>query len=147
MLKLESVITNGYIDLHTIEKYAENGYAFVVTLPASTVLPTAMPNDKVTIFSKYDKPNITESPSQCCTPTPVNSHKGETFTTVYHSGPCTKRAYDIYMTLKTAEKNGTVIPIVYSDCNIVSLLITGSTMMSERRIGGVSTVEVTGVIQ
>jgi hypothetical protein len=53
MIEYTSIITNGYIDISTIEGYMEKGWDFVVTLPARTVHPFALPTDKVTIFSKY----------------------------------------------------------------------------------------------
>lgn len=53
MIKFDYIITNGYIDIETIEKRTELGWIFVTTLPAQVVHPHALETDKVTIFSKY----------------------------------------------------------------------------------------------
>jgi len=53
MIKFDHVITNGYIDIETIEKRTKSGWTFVTTLPAKTVHPHALDTDKVTIFTKY----------------------------------------------------------------------------------------------
>lgn len=55
MIKFDYVITNGYVDIETIEKRTEDGWSFVTTLPAKVVHPYALETDKVTIFSKYLK--------------------------------------------------------------------------------------------
>ena len=52
MIKFDHVITNGYIDIETIEKRTQSGWSFVTTLPAKIVHPSALETDKVTIFTK-----------------------------------------------------------------------------------------------
>jgi len=60
MLELECLITSLYIDGTSIEKMKNKGWTFVCTIPASTVHPHALPNDKATIFSKYTEPTNKE---------------------------------------------------------------------------------------
>lgn len=55
MIKLDWVITNGYIDLETIQKRDDSGWKFITTLPAKLIHPHAMESDKITIFTKYEK--------------------------------------------------------------------------------------------
>lgn len=53
MIEFDYIITNGYIDIDTIESKTKKGWVFVITLPAKTICPTAMETDKLTIFSKH----------------------------------------------------------------------------------------------
>ena len=53
MIEFDVLITNEYIDKETINKRADNGWKFVVTVPAESVHPSASYSDKATIFSKY----------------------------------------------------------------------------------------------
>ncbi|MEY8188633.1 hypothetical protein AB4X15_03020 [Peribacillus simplex] len=53
LIDFDWVITNGYIDKETINKRAEKGWDFVVTVPAKLIHPSACDHDKATIFSKY----------------------------------------------------------------------------------------------
>ena len=53
MIKFDSIITNGYVDIETISSRLKEGWTFVTTLPAKIVHPHAIDTDKVTIFSKY----------------------------------------------------------------------------------------------
>lgn len=55
MIKFDYVITNGYVDVDTIENRTKEGWSFVTSLPAILVHPHAMETDKVTIFSKHTK--------------------------------------------------------------------------------------------
>jgi len=63
MLEIDSIITNGYVDIQTIESFTARGYTFVCTVPAKPAHPHAMPTDKLSIFSKYTEPVINESMS------------------------------------------------------------------------------------
>lgn len=60
MLEIDSVITNGYVDIDTLESRAKEGWKFVVTVPAITAHPYAVPTDKLTIFSRYKEDKINE---------------------------------------------------------------------------------------
>lgn len=60
MIKFDVIITNGYIDRDTIYNKCNEGWNFVVTLPAKALHPNALETDKATIFSKYIKPTIEE---------------------------------------------------------------------------------------
>lgn len=53
MINFKHIITNGYIDIETIEKYQEEGWDFVTTIPAYTIHPHSLKTDKLTIFAKY----------------------------------------------------------------------------------------------
>lgn len=53
MIELDWIITNGYIDIETINKRSEKGWKFVVTVPAKNIHPGACDTDKATIFTKY----------------------------------------------------------------------------------------------
>jgi hypothetical protein len=55
MIKFDSIITNGYIDIDTILGWTNKGWKFVTTIPAKQVHPHAMDTDKLTIFSKYQE--------------------------------------------------------------------------------------------
>lgn len=57
-LKLDSIITNGYVDPETIEVFTKEGHTFVCTIPAILAHPHAMPTDKLTIFAKYEPIDI-----------------------------------------------------------------------------------------
>jgi hypothetical protein len=63
MIEFDVVITNGYVDSDTICKRIETGWNFVVTVPANLVHPYAMPTDKATIFSRYKKLELNETPT------------------------------------------------------------------------------------
>lgn len=53
MIKFDSIITNGYVDIETIEERAKEGWEFVAILPAKQIDIHALVTDKITIFSKY----------------------------------------------------------------------------------------------
>lgn len=53
MIELKVMITNGYVSSTTINNMSDKGWNFVVTVPATSVHPHALPTDKATIFSKY----------------------------------------------------------------------------------------------
>jgi hypothetical protein len=55
MVELKFIITNGYVSSETIEGMTKGGWNFVCTVPATQIHPYAMPTDKATIFSKYNK--------------------------------------------------------------------------------------------
>lgn len=52
MLELKHIITNGYVSMDTLSDIINDGWTFICTVPACDSLPTAMPTDKLTIFSK-----------------------------------------------------------------------------------------------
>ena len=54
MIKFDYVITNGSIDIETINGFLDNGWAYVVTLPAQAINPFSADNHKATIFSKIE---------------------------------------------------------------------------------------------
>lgn len=58
MLELKSIITNGYVDISTMEAFTRDGWKFVCTVPAKTAHPHAMDTDKLSIFSRYKEPEI-----------------------------------------------------------------------------------------
>jgi len=64
MLRLDWVITNGYVDIDTINKRTEKGWKFVTTLPANQVHPHALPTDKITVFSYYETPDGPHHPEE-----------------------------------------------------------------------------------
>lgn len=55
MIEFDVIITNGYVDKDTISKKCNDGWNFVITLPAKSIHPNALETDKATIFSKYIK--------------------------------------------------------------------------------------------
>ena len=65
MLKLTSIITNGYLDIYTIEHMSADGYSFICTVPAGTTHPYAMHTDKLSIFGKYEEPQKEEESTIC----------------------------------------------------------------------------------
>ena len=54
MIKLDYVITIDPIDIETVNSFLNNGWAYVVTLPARAINPFSSNNYKATIFSKTD---------------------------------------------------------------------------------------------
>jgi hypothetical protein len=66
MLKIDYVITNGYVDAETIAKRAEKGWTFVATLPANLMHPYALPTDKITFFVRYEKQNLISEEEAVC---------------------------------------------------------------------------------
>jgi len=52
MLELKYIITNGYVSMNTLSDNMDDGWNYVCTVPAYYSLSTAMPNDKLTIFSR-----------------------------------------------------------------------------------------------
>jgi hypothetical protein len=61
MLELNSIITNGYVDISTMEVMLNDGWTFVCAVPAKTAHPHALDTDILSIFSKYTEPDIDES--------------------------------------------------------------------------------------
>ena len=53
MLETTSVITNGYIDIDTINSMAKSEWIFLCTIPAKLAHPYAMDTDKLSFFSRY----------------------------------------------------------------------------------------------
>ena len=64
MIEFDYVITNGYVDIDTLQKRVKGGWKFVCTIPASIIHPHALETDKVTIFTRYRK---TESKEETTT--------------------------------------------------------------------------------
>ena len=58
MLELETIITNGYVDISTMAHFIDRGFIFVTTVPAKLCHPHACDTDKLSIFSKYTEPQI-----------------------------------------------------------------------------------------
>ena len=54
MIKFDHVITNGPVDIETVKGFLDNGWAYVVTLPARAINPLSADNHKATIFSKIE---------------------------------------------------------------------------------------------
>jgi len=65
MLNIVGVITNGYVDVSTMERMSNDGYSFICTIPANTAHPHAMSTDKLSIFGKYEEPQIQEGKTLC----------------------------------------------------------------------------------
>ena len=61
MIKLETIITNGYVDGSTMEHFISGGWNFVCTIPANIVHPHACDADKLSIFSKYEEHKVDDS--------------------------------------------------------------------------------------
>jgi len=64
MLELDSIITNGYVDIQTIEHFTARGYVFVCTVPAKSAHPHAAITDKLSVFAKYTSPSIDNNCSE-----------------------------------------------------------------------------------
>lgn len=56
MIEFDVIITNGYVSKETISNKCNEGWNFVITLPAKAIHLNALETDKATIFSKYVKP-------------------------------------------------------------------------------------------
>lgn len=63
MLETTSIITNGYIDIDTIDAMAKSGWAFLCTIPAKPAHPYAMDTDKLSFFSKYTEDQTNTIPT------------------------------------------------------------------------------------
>jgi hypothetical protein len=61
----DSVITNGYVDIETMQHFLRDGWTFVCTIPAKQVHPHACDTDKFTLFSKYIEPVIDSEDCKC----------------------------------------------------------------------------------
>jgi hypothetical protein len=55
MIRFDYIITNGDLDEDTRALWERSGWNCLVTLPAVMVHPNAMPTDKVTLFSAYQR--------------------------------------------------------------------------------------------
>ena len=53
MLETTYIITNGYIDINTINSMAKSEWIFLCTIPAKLAHPYAMDTDKLSFFSRY----------------------------------------------------------------------------------------------
>jgi len=54
MIKLDYVITIDPIDIKTVNSFLDNGWDYVVTLPAQAINPFSADNHKATIFSRIE---------------------------------------------------------------------------------------------